>query len=199
MTGTRRVEYMALTDVQPAVRNPKRHATQAIAASIDRFGLGELPLLDERTGRLVAGHGRLDQLAAMRRAGQDPPDGVKLAADGNWLVPITRGWASRSDAEAEAYLVASNQLTVKGGWDQDALVDLLGELDEELVELAGFDERDLAKLLGGGDTLPTEGDADTDEMEPVYGVIITCVDEQEQVHMLKVLSEQGYNVRALMG
>ncbi|MEU8356488.1 hypothetical protein AB0C27_10810 [Nonomuraea sp. NPDC048882] len=42
---------------------------------------------------------------------KSPPEGVKIGDDGVWLVPILRGWTSRSDAEAEAYLVAANRLT----------------------------------------------------------------------------------------
>lgn len=148
----RRVEYMPLTQVEAALRNPKLHAEAEIRASIDRFGLAELPLLDERTGRLVAGHGRLDQVAAMRTDGQDPPDGVRLAQNGEWLVPIVRGWASRSDAEADSYLVASNKLTIRGGWDTEGLVDLLTELgaaDAELLKLTGFREDELADLVAG--------------------------------------------------
>ncbi len=42
-----------------AARNPKWNAEEEIRWSIGRFGLAELPLLDERTGLLVAGHGRV--------------------------------------------------------------------------------------------------------------------------------------------
>lgn len=48
---------------------------------------------------------------------KSPPEGVKIGDDGVWLVPILRGWTSRSDADAEAYLVAANRLTERGGWD----------------------------------------------------------------------------------
>lgn len=148
----RRVEYMPLTQVEVALRNPKRHAEAEIRASIDRFGLAELPLLDERTGRLVAGHGRLDQVAAMRNDGQAPPDGVKLADNGEWLVPVVRGWSSRSDAEADSYLVGSNKLTIRGGWDNDGLAELLTDLaaqDAELLTLTGFTSDELSKLVNG--------------------------------------------------
>ena len=48
---------------------------------------------------------------------KSPPEDVKIGDDGVWLVPILRGWTSRSDADAEAYLVAANRLTERGGWD----------------------------------------------------------------------------------
>lgn len=154
-TTPRRVEYVPLDDVKPAERNPKRHDAEGIGRSISRFGVAELPLLDERTGRLVAGHGRINDLLARFEGGQEPPDGVRIDSEGRWLVPITRGWASRSDIEAEAYLVASNRLTERGGWDDEGLAELLAainEVDPELLLTAGYDDDDLAALLGDDDT-----------------------------------------------
>jgi hypothetical protein len=158
MTDDRRVEYMPLATIEAAPRNAKRHATTLIRSSISRFGVGELPLLDERTGRLVAGHGRLDDIAARKGAGEEPPDGVRIGPDGSWLVPVIRGWRSRSDDEAEAYLIASNQLTVRGGWDDDELGEMLASLadaDPDLLDVTGFTAEDLAALLDadtGGDS-----------------------------------------------
>jgi hypothetical protein len=68
-TDTRRLEYVPLDDLQPAARNPKRHDLPAIGRSIDTFGYVEPVVLDERTGRLVAGHGRVEQLRAARDGG----------------------------------------------------------------------------------------------------------------------------------
>lgn len=161
----RRVEYMPLPIIEAAERNPKRHAASDIRQSIDRFGLGELPLIDERTGRLVAGHGRLDDIAERRRTGQNPPDGVQVGDGGEWLVPVVRGWGSRSDAEAEAYLVASNKLTTKGGWDDEALAEVLSDLaDADLLALTGFSEGELADLLGADGTGAEAGHTDPDEV-----------------------------------
>jgi DNA modification methylase len=164
----RRVEYTPLTLIEAAPRNPKRHAGDAIKRSIDRFGFAELPLIDERTGRLVAGHGRLDQLAAMRKAGQDPPDGVRVdQGTGEWLVPVVRGWRSRSDGDAEAYLIASNRLTTLGGWDGEELGGLLADLaeqDAELLAVTGFSDADLEGLLGGGSTQLPDALTDPDDV-----------------------------------
>lgn len=146
----RHIEYMPLSEIVPAARNPKRHDTDGIRASVDHFGLAEVPLIDERTGRLVAGHGRLADLQARHDDGQGPPDGVTVNDDGDWLVPVIRGWRSRSDADAEAYLVASNQLTAKAGWDNQGLAELLADLqkvDAELAALTGFSDGELDDLL----------------------------------------------------
>jgi DNA modification methylase len=171
----RRVEYVPLSDVRPAPRNPKAHLGDAIRGSISRFGLGELPLIDERTGRLVAGHGRIDQLTAMRADGQDAPEGVRVASDGGWLVPVVRGWSSRSDTDAEAYLVASNSLTALGGWDDGGLAELLGELaefDPALLEVTGYSQGDLEDMLAGLDSR-TELPPALNDPDEVPGVPVT--------------------------
>lgn len=146
----RYVGYLPLSEIKRAPHNPKKHAEARIKSSISRFGLGELPLLDERTGRLVAGHGRLDQVAAAMAAGEDPPEGVRVGPDGEWTMPVIRGWRSRSDADAEAYLTASNRLTELGGWDEQGLADMLTRLndtDAELLELAGYTDTEYRDLL----------------------------------------------------
>lgn len=164
------VDYVALDEVQLAPRNPKGHDTVGIARSIGHFGLAELPLLDERTGRLVAGHGRHEQVVAAQADGKSPPDGIRVDDTGRWLIPVVRGWASRSDDDAEAYLVASNQLTVKGGWDDRMLAEILHDLGEsQMLDLSGFEEADLTALesavesgdLGedGGNDQPDKGEA----------------------------------------
>lgn len=154
MTNPRRVEYMPLATIAKAPRNPKQHDEAGIRRSVDRFGVAELPLLDERTGRLVAGHERLDDLTARHTAGEDPPDGVVVAADGTWTVPVVRGWSSRSDVEAEAYLLASNRLTINGGWDDDGVNEILADLarvDPDLALATGWGEDELEALLAGSD------------------------------------------------
>lgn len=152
----RRLEYMPLDVIEPALANPKTHDQELIAASMERFGYIEAIVLDERTGRLVAGHGRTEQLAQRRAAGLPPPDGVEVAyEDGNpeaiWLVPVVRGWSSTTDDEAHAAGVALNRIGEAGGWDDRALTDLLRDLNEGDPDAGligtGFDPMVLANLL----------------------------------------------------
>lgn len=164
----RRVEYMPLSSIRRAPRNPKRHDALAIRASMGRFGVADLPVLDERTGQLVSGHGRLDQAWALSQMPTDqlteytpdggPPRGVKVDPNtGEWLLPVVRGWASSTDEEAEAYLVTANSLTMFGGWDEQALTELLSDLaevDADLLTLTGYSTDELARLL---DTVGTAG------------------------------------------
>ncbi|WP_158884041.1 hypothetical protein [Amycolatopsis anabasis] len=159
----RYVEYVPIADIEAAPRNPKGHDTVGIGRSIGHFGLAELPLIDERTGRLVAGHGRHEQLLAWAAEGRDAPEGVRVDEDGQWLMPVIRGWSSRSDDDAEAYLIASNQLTVKGGWDDHLLAEVLHDLGEaQMLDLTGYEADDLAALE---DTLTASSEESDDDGE----------------------------------
>lgn len=149
MEQQRRIEYVALSKIQGAARNPKQHAEKDIEASVGRFGFVETPVLDERTGRLVAGHGRVKVLNALKASNRAAPKGIRVDGD-DWYVPVERGWASTNDSEAEAYLVASNRLTENGGWDDAGLGALLKDLrdsSEDALAGVGFSDKDVDKLL----------------------------------------------------
>lgn len=128
-----RIEYTPLAEVQRWPRNPKLHAEAAIDESFDRFGFVEPLVLDENTGRLVAGHGRLDRLVALHAAGKPAPGRIKVKRKA-WLVPVVRGVSFSSEEEAEAYLLASNQITIAGGWGAD----VLGALKRVRATARGF-------------------------------------------------------------
>lgn len=141
-------EYMTVAELVPADRNPKGHDEGKIAGSVSEFGFIEPIVLDERTGKLVAGHGRRTDLLSREAVGESPPDGIVVGADGRWMVPVSRGWSSRSDDAAHAAGVAINQTTIAGGFDMQDLADLLQGFDDpDLVTAAGWDQDDLDGLL----------------------------------------------------
>lgn len=144
--AARTIEYLPLEKLPPALRNPRRHAEKDLDASVGRFGYAEPVLLDERTGRLIAGHGRVEALERLKAKGKPPPDGIHERA-GSWLVPVVRGWSSKNDREAEAYLVASNQVGAKGGWDHGPLAEMLKGLEDVGLEGVGFGPEDVLGLL----------------------------------------------------
>src|SRR5690606_5009565 len=78
----RETRYLPLDELQPAARNPKGHDLARVRASIDRFGFVSPAVRDERTGRLVVGHGRVEVLKQMRDDGQSPPEGVRVDEHG---------------------------------------------------------------------------------------------------------------------
>ncbi|MEV3981746.1 hypothetical protein [Nonomuraea sp. NPDC049758] len=202
----RRIEHMRLHAIPRAVRNPKEHDLPTIRRSVEEFGCVIAGELDERTGRLVVGHGRLQVLEEMAAEGESPPEGVLIDDDGTWLPPIVRGWSSRSDADAEAYLIANNRTTEKGGWEERMLAEVLADIrdaDPDLLAATGYTDDDLTRMAAADDhqpeeELPEPGDADEDVRPEVWGIIVTCDNEEEQTRLLERLADEGWQVRALM-
>ena len=144
---TERIEYMPLSKLVRAPRNPKDHDLGAIHNSISRFNFVAPLIIDETSGKLVAGHGRLDALQAMKAQGQPVPERITVE-DGEWLVPVVRGVAFADPQEAEAYLVADNRTTELGGWDESMLAEVLSDLAaEDALDGTGFDGEDLDAIL----------------------------------------------------
>lgn len=182
----RTIVYQPLDDIRGADVNPKRHDAAGIRRSVAAHGLAELPLLDERTGRIVAGHGRIDDLRAHQAAGGTPPPDVRVDDDGRWHVPLQGGWSSKNDAHARAYVAASNKLSANGGWDTDLLPAFLNDLDAHgLLELTGFSTEELEELLhlDGGDDPPDNGGKDTTEVDERAVEVISqaVLDEAEGI------------------
>ena len=134
------VGTMALDEFQGDPENPKDHDIGAIISSLQRFGLVAVPVVNTTTGRIVAGHGRVEALRQLEQQGHAPPKHVTKKA-GLWHVPYLQV-AFDTDQEARAYLLADNRLTELGGWDKEGLLAALTDLhnkEPELVLAAGFD------------------------------------------------------------
>lgn len=144
----RRTEYLPLSELKPDPRNPKNHSLETIDASIGRFGMVEAIVRDDRTGYIISGHGRAETLRRMAERGESPPEGIEVTESGEWLVPTFTGWASRTDTEAAAALIALNRTTELGGWVDEALLDLLDDLSamDDGLEGVGFSDADLEHL-----------------------------------------------------
>lgn len=161
-TAPRWTEYLPVADLLPASRNAKNHDQAALGASLDAFGAIEAVVLDERTGRLVAGHGRTEYLAELQAKGADPPEGVVVDDEGRWCWLVTRGWSSRDDAHAEAAGIALNRVGELGGWQPDVLNAALDELwGTQLADAAGWTADQLDDLIAATGGLVTDAQ-DTD-------------------------------------
>jgi hypothetical protein len=176
--GRRWTEYMPLDQLRPNPDNPKRHSIDELRKSMGRWGYVEPVVVDERTGLLVAGHGRRELLLDDLAAGREPPEGVEVADDGGWLVPVNRGWASADDDEAYGYLVASNRLPELGGWHTDLLTEGLRRLAEvDGLAGVGYTAEELEDMLAvlapplSLDELAEQvGDSDPSDFWPVLRV-----------------------------
>jgi hypothetical protein len=195
---------MPIGELVGADRNPKGHDTAGLGRSISRWGFADAPILDDRTGKLVAGHGRLQDLLARQASGEDPPEGVTVDKAGQWLAPVQRGWSSRSDDEAAAFLIGHNQLTTNGGWDEQDLAGMLTDLrevDAELLLAAGFDDDKLAELLAAATEVPPaldDGSGASALGDDGFAIIITCRDETQQRDLVERFESEGLVCRPLM-
>jgi hypothetical protein len=147
VTGRRlRIEYLPLSDVRQYPRNAKGHDSVAIRTSFERFGFVNPIIVNESNGQLLAGHGRLEVLSTQMTLGGKAPDGVEVAPDGTWLVPVVRG-VELVDGEHGAYTIADNHLVETGGWNQELEL-LLAELDKSGgLEGLGYDSQEVERLL----------------------------------------------------
>src|SRR3989337_550748 len=112
-------------------RNPKDHNLGEIHESIRRFGYLERVIVNEETGHIIAGHGRIEGLERDRQSGLEPPEGIEKGGkngDGSyeWLVPSD--WVKVAEGEEEAAAVALNRLGESGGWNEGVLGGGLGGL-----------------------------------------------------------------------
>lgn len=160
MSHARRLKYLPLADLGRAPRNPNGHDLPALRSSIRRHGFVEPVILDERTGFLLGGHGRLDTLVEMEAAGESPPPGVHATKAG-WTVPVVLGYSSENDAEAEALVLAMIALPRAGDVHQQLLAEMLGDLASTDLGLdgTGYSADDLDDLLA------SIGEADPPETE----------------------------------
>lgn len=113
-----RLVTRSLKEISADARNPRQHSSRQItkiARSIETFGFN-VPILIDRNGQVVAGHGRL--LAAQKLGWEEVP---------------TIALEHLSEAQAKAYRIADNRLTEISEWDDRLLAEQLKELS--LVDL----------------------------------------------------------------
>jgi hypothetical protein len=190
------IEYTPLSALKPWDKNPKLHDIRRIKESISAFGFVSPIVVNETTGKLVAGHGRLEALTAMRDAGEPPPLRIH-EADGDWLVPVLRGVAFDDDTQAAQFALIDNKLTELGGWSDIDLGEVLHDLQLEDVDLdaLGWEAgEELDKLLDPFDTdngSDGDGDGDDNPGSPISGA--GSLSERFIVPPFSVLdARQGY-------
>jgi ParB-like chromosome segregation protein Spo0J len=151
--------------------------------------------LDQLKRSLVA-----DPLMLQSRPVIALPDGTIVAGNMRWRAAVELGWDSIPtvvvdlDSErARVWMLRDNQSY--GDWEQQQLVDLLIELQEAEsdLDLTGFDERELQRLL---DQL----DPDVSPQLPgmTYSILIDCASEAEQRALATRLEADGHTVKLLM-
>jgi hypothetical protein len=173
-------------------RNPKLHDLQKINVSYEEFGFLQRVIINDTTGRLIAGHGRIDTLQRRKAAGpikdkKYVPDNIEVADDGMWLVPADH--VDVPEAREEAAALALNRLG-EGDYDEAMLASVLSDLaaqgkidGRDGLAGTGFDADDLDALLAFTSMTGLEAtpDVDTQWKPPIpsWRIIVQGDDEKQ--------------------
>jgi DNA modification methylase len=148
------VIYRRIDELKPDPANPRRHATKQIrqiAYSIKGFGFN-VPILIDRDGNVIAGHGRL--LAAKALGWSEVPT---LCLD------------HLSRAQARVFMIADNRLTEIATWDDRLLAQQLKDLSllglDFSLELTGFEVPEIDLRIASLDN-PSEAADDPADVLP---------------------------------
>ncbi len=167
-----RSELRPLESLQRLPRNPKSHDLGAIHQSVRRWGFLERILVNETTGHVVAGAGRLDTLQGMKARGEKAPRNVEERG-GKWLVPVDVDDLPEDQETAAA--IALNRLVELGGWDEGLLAQVLADIaarGEDALDGVGYDRDDVDALLAA--RTPPEGWKEYDESAEKDVEFVTC-------------------------
>ncbi len=143
-------EWVPLADLIPWKRNPRHNdgrPVRVVADSIRRFGFADPVVAWREKRQIVGGHTRIKAMQAILA---DAPDFVPRGCPSPGMVPV-RFMDFASQAEADACAVALNKAGEAATWDDGALADILHDIEEadaSLLDAIGFEDDELAALLG---------------------------------------------------
>lgn len=99
------------------------------------------------------------------------------------------------DATARRINLTDNRSAELGETDSDSLAELLSYLDGD-YDGTGYTDHDVAALLTPTQP-PDEDDTLADALDPRWGVIVDCLDEQQQTELIARLTAEGRRVRPI--
>lgn len=181
---------LRIADLERFPGNARRGNVAEIRKSLARHGQYRSLVVRQHDGRLtiLAGNHTRDALEA---EGRDTARCELIECD---------------DDEARRIALADNKMAELGGYDDEALAELLSGLDGDF-DGTGWTEEDLQALLDGGDGASGTGGGgapDSADLPPgdgkyreQYGVIVICPTEADQQAAYEHLQGLGYDVRVV--
>jgi len=153
MADTKKIEQVEVDKLIPYARNARTHSPSQInqiRASLREFGFVSPAVIDADLNVLV-GHGRIE--AAKQEGYKTVP--CVFAED-------------LTDAQKKAYILADNRLALNAGWDEEMLAVELSDLQgtDFDVDLLGFDDSEINKLLTDDDIQDDDFDVDEELKKP---------------------------------
>lgn len=143
------IKSLPISDLKPAAYNPRKDLQpgdsefEKLKRSLSEFGYVEPVIWNKTTGHVVGGHQRLKVLATL---GHTEVDCVVVELD---------------ETREKALNVALNKIS--GDWDESKLALLIADLDaaDFDAELTGFDDTAIQQLIGSLD----EGEVEDDDFD----------------------------------
>ena len=171
MVVMNRAELVAAQYNPRVITDAERKKLKAV---LDRHGMVQPPVFNERTKRLVSGHQRLSQLDSLNGS---PNYQLQVA-----VIDVDES------VEKEINIALNNQQAA-GDWD---LAKLDAMLSDNAVVLAGtgFDAGDVYRLLGAA----PGGSGSTDQVEQMAGKLREFSDSYAQIHASAATRDDFYLV-----
>jgi len=129
-----KIELIEIEKLIPYARNSRTHSDEQvaqIAGSIREFGFTN-PVLVDKDGTIVAGHGRV---MAARKLGMASVPCLRLG--------------HLTESQVRAYVIADNKLALNAGWDEQMLKSEIAAIKDDGfdIDLLGFSDDELSELL----------------------------------------------------
>lgn len=175
-----KITRVKIEDLHQYPGNAKRGDVPAIQESLEENEQFAPVVIQKSTMYIISGN---HTVQAAQAAGWDEIDAVIVDVD---------------DRRALKINLAANRTADRGSYDADARALLLDALEGDYTG-SGYTPKEIEQWSTGyEEPLPEPGDAETEESDRAWGVIVTCADEKEQTALLKKFTGEGLVVRALM-
>ena len=163
-----KIETIKLNDLKPYEKNQKLHPKKQIdllKKNIEEFGF-TTPILIDKNNEIIAGHGRLIALKELKRSD----------------VPCVR-MENLTDKQVKALRLADNKLN-ESDWDMDLVIEELKGLDDDLLDLTGFDKDLIIEPDEKDDEVPEVPEEPKSKLGDLYelGGYVECPKCKKHLH-----------------